>query len=194
MASEKAIATALAMLSSVYRVDISPVAAMGWKMALGDLADDELSAGVLWALKTSKFMPAASELIAQARPQVDVDSAANQAWAVVRAAMDTHDYTVSVDFGFLVNAVVRNLGGWRYLTDRSVPELEWDKKAFISAYKAMSRVDPSMLNGQYHRGALGGAPSQLLIGPQQPKRLESAERHEVLDIIKQLADDKSIDK
>lgn len=130
----------------------------GYWMALEDLTENEIKAAAKRAIVTSKFMPSPSELLAFARPKRNPAANVIQAWQAVRKAIDVYDWNVgTIDFGPLVNAVVRNLGGWDTLCRATLPELDnpgWLRKRFDEVYSALSSADPTTLHGDPLEGKL----------------------------------------
>jgi hypothetical protein len=197
MTNRQAIATALAILGNTFDRKLTPPAVEGFNIALGDLTETELAAATKRALLECKFMPAPSEFRAFARPPRDLARETALAWEAVRRAMDAHDYTASVDFGPLVNAVVRNLGGWQALCAASVPDLVWRRKDFERVYALFAPIDPSMLHGAPLRGALNG-PILVVEIEGQPSSLRalpeasSETRLAAAALVRELADGKTL--
>ncbi len=168
----------------------------GYWMALSDLSEDEMKRACSRAMAESKFMPVPSELLEFAGRSQSRALDIIEAWEAVRRAIDRHDYTDSVDFGPLVNAVVRNLGGWQRLCDLGREQLDvWTRKEFERVYELLAVKDPLTLHGAHHRGALPGPVHQIQIGATKPQRqLEEQAtdaRRSVIEMIHDLADGKS---
>ncbi len=150
--------------------DISQQLVEIYWQALRDLTPDEFTVGVARAVRESVFFPKPAELLNYAGVgEAHKRLLAANAWEVVRAAMDKYDYTSSVDFGPLTNAVVRNLGGWIWLCARDRKDLTFDRKRFeeLHLMLAESRIDPrraAPLKGQF-----GGKPVLFMI-PGEPER------------------------
>lgn len=116
-----------------------------------------------------------------------------EAWGAVRAAMDRHDYTTSVDFGTLVNAVVNNLGGWQQLCDKSIPDLVWERKKFEELYAAFRAKPPGeMPDAGFCRGSFGGAPVRIAIGGSKPLIAIEAPKNGAHQLVRDLADEKTL--
>lgn len=159
----------IVMLSETFGRPLLDGGLEGYRLALRDLTDDQLARAVGRALRESKFMPSPSEL----RDLAGAGTKANAlvAWDAVRAAMRKYGYTTSVDLGPLVNAVVRNMGGWRRLDDMATAELDvWGKKEFERVYALLATQDPERLNGAPLAGAFGGEPVRIAISGQMPQR------------------------
>ena len=169
MANRKAFTAMMAMLGETFRRDLTEPMMDGYWMALEDLTEDEFRAAATRAVRECKFMPAPSELRAFVRQPRNVESEALEAWEAVRGAIDKHDYTDSVDFGPLVNAVVRNLGGWYRLCDLKLEQLDvWTRKEFERVYGEFAHKDPSTLHGDAHIGAFNKVPVRIAIGGVKP--------------------------
>lgn len=189
---------AITVLASSLRADVSPALLEGYWLALKDLADDEMAGATRAALQTSKFMPSPAELLAFAgRAPRDLAAEAVLAWQAVRAAMDSHDVYANVDFGPVVNSVLHNLGGWLYLCEQSLPDLEWRRKDFERVYKLVADKEPSLLNGASHFGQWRTGPVLRLQIPGLPEmlpalpELETPQSAEMRKVVRELADGKS---
>lgn len=177
------------------RQPLEDAALEGFWMVLGDLTDDEFAVATKRAMTECKFMPAPSELLTLAGRGHDAGAA--EAWEAVRRAVDVHDYTASVDFGPLVNAVVRNLGGWDRLCRLDLEALNvWARKEFERVYAAFSPKDPASLNGEPHIGAFKGRLIPIRIGGKLPiRRIEAAPGTmlaETRNLVRELADGKAV--
>lgn len=193
MTSKQTFITMITMLSSTFRQQLDQPAIDGYWLSLEDLTEDEFKDVCKRALRESKFMPSPAELLAFAGKAgaKAMEARIAQAWDAVRGAMDKHDYTTSVDFGPLVNAVVRSCGGWVELCAKSIPDLVWTRKEFARLYEAFAEKDPASLHGETLRGAFSGAVVRVPIGGVTPPLALPAKRSEVADLVRSLADDKS---
>lgn len=129
---------------------------------LRDLDLEGFKRAALAAGRTLRFFPKPSEL----RDLAGAGTKANAliAWDAVRAAMRRYGYTNGVDFGPLVNAVVRNMGGWRRLDEMATAELDvWGKKEFERVYALLALQDQHALNGAPLMGAFEGEPVRIQI-------------------------------
>lgn len=205
MTKREAFAVVMTMLGETYGRPLTDVMMDGYWLVLEDLEEGELRRAARAHMAASKFMPTPAELLAHVRPRVNPGVAALTAWQVVRKAIDVHDWNVgSIDFGPLVNAVVRNLGGWDTLCRATLPELDnpgWLRKRFEEVYGMLSQANQDALHGEPLEGKLPplcqGAPRVVVPmdggGPPR-KRLEangvSDARASIAAHIKKLADDK----
>ncbi len=177
----------VALLNPGQKPDPAVVAAYWALLSDMSLADFLRGAGVCG--RTLRWFPKPAEIRDAAG--LSLASACTEAWDAVRAAIDRWDYTTSVDFGVLVNAVVRNLGGWRFLCDRPLTDLNvWTRKEFERVYALLSRKDERELHGPPLLGAFCGEPVRIAIGgvvPEERKQIGG----ERLSVVRELADAKS---
>jgi hypothetical protein len=195
MSPEEKFAASITVLASTFNRELPAAAIEGYWIALKGLSDTEMAAATARALSECRFMPAPAELLALAGRGRSIDTEAAEAWEAVRCAVDVHDYTDSVDFGPLVNAVVRNLGGWDRLCRLDLEALNvWARKEFERIYAAFAPKDPATLNGDPHIGAMRGKPVPIRIGGKLPvRRIEAAPGTmlaEARGLVRSLADGK----
>ncbi len=205
MTKRESFAALMELLGETFNRPLTSGLLDGYWMALEDLSAEDLKTAVKRAVVTSKFMPTPAELLALVRPQPNPAVDALKAWQVVRNAIDVHDYLVaSIDFGTLVNAVIRNLGGWDTLCKATLPELDnpgWLRKRFEEIYRAFASTDESTLKGEPLEGALPRNyvnPKHVIVpidGTTPRMRLEANgsgdARASIAAHIQHLADDKS---
>lgn len=206
MTNREAFVTGLAVLGATFDRKLAPAAVEGYWLALSDLSEDEWKALMKRALSECKFMPAPAELLVMARPKQDPGVAVVQAWQAVRRAIDKHDYLVAtIDFGPLVNAVIRNLGGWDVFCRATLPELDnpgWLRKKFEEVYRSLATAEPTQLHGSSLDGALppkwvgGKRVTVPLDGSPEVLRIEangaSDARKAIAEHIEGLADGKTV--
>lgn len=114
----------------------------GYWLALKDLNLDDFQQGAARALATCKRMPVPADLREMSGAQT-VAAGALVAWEEVRKAIRRHGAYESVDFGPLVNAVVRNMGGWVSLCGLETAELDkWTRKEFERIYATVAAQGP----------------------------------------------------
>lgn len=205
MTKREVFATSLAVLGATFDRKVTPPLIEGYWLVLEHLSEQEMAVAMKQALATCKFMPTPSELLALVRPPRNPNADVVNAWQVVRKAIDQHDYLVaSIDFGPLVNAVIRNLGGWDTMCRATLPELDnpgWLRKRFDEIYKSLATSDPQTLHGDPLPGALpprwvgGKHVTVSLDGKPERLRIEangvSDARASISEHIKKLADDKA---
>lgn len=197
MTTREAVIKAVAVLATAFNRENSPTLTEAYQLGLSGLTADEIAGATKLALMGSKFMPTPSELRAFVRPPRDLAAEAALAWSAVRKAMDQHDVYGNVDFGPVVNAVVHNLGGWLWLCEQSLTDLEWRKKDFLRVYEQFAGKDVALLNGAPHFGQwrhkafvrvqIPGLPGAL---PALPE-VQTQEAEEVRMHIRELADAKA---
>jgi hypothetical protein len=158
MTKRENFAVVMTMLGETYGRALTDAMLDGYWLVLEDLSETELKAAARGAISTQKFMPTPAELLAYVKPKKDPNLDAIQAWQVVRKAIDKFDYLVAtIDFGPLVNAVIRNLGGWDTLCRATLSELDnpgWLRKRFEEVYRSLSTADAQTLHGEPLAGAL----------------------------------------
>lgn len=192
-------ATIMETLAENFRVVLTTPATRGYWMVMEDLTEAEMAKAAKAALGTCKFMPSAAELLAFAgHAPRDLTAEATMAWDAVRNAMDKLDVYGNVDFGPLINAVVRNLGGWLYLCESTLPELEWRRKDFERVYRAWADKDPAMFDGSPHFGEWKNAPITQIQVPGMPVRrpaleaVQTPQAKAMRDVVRELANEKSL--
>jgi hypothetical protein len=179
----------LATMGITFNREMTAALADVYWNALQVLTEAELTRAFARALTECKFFPVPAELLTFAgRGPRDVGADAIEAWGAVRRAIDVHDWNHSVDFGPLVNAVVRNLGGWRELCDLKLPDLDvWARKRFTQTYAAFADKDPGTLNGAPLMSATSKV-YRIPIGSVLPPLALPAPPSAVADIVRELVD------
>lgn len=194
MTKREAMVTSVTLLAANFNRETSAPLFESYWLVLSDLGPEELAVATRRALAECKFMPTASELLTLSGHGRSVVFDAAQAWEAVRRAIDKHDYTTSVDFGPLVNAIVRNIGGWLRLCDLPREDLDvWARKEFERLYAEFANKDAATLHGEPLAGAFGGAPVRIPIGGKMPPRALPPAKTAISDLVRNLADAKSID-
>lgn len=123
-----------------------------WCMAMRDLSQSEVQDAILGFVQNSTEFPTPAAVRKFAGPRGLADSErAKLAWGQVRTAIRQHGGYQSVDFeDRIVNAVIREMGGWNQLCESSVDEMVWREKDFIRLYEAVAKSgvgDASALPG-----------------------------------------------
>lgn len=188
MTDKRGFVAMLSTLAETFRIELNPLAIDGYWLALQPLGELELRRAAARALASCKFMPTPVELLGfagKAPEQLEAVAIAD-AWEAVRDALGRHGYYGSVDFGPLVNAVIRNMGGWMRLSDMTREDAPWKRKEFEKLYIAFAARPPSELRGEFlpgkftpgqvggevHRIAIGGrAPMAQIEGPRKNENL-----------------------
>lgn len=137
-----------------------------------DLTPEEWTIAVERATGSAVYMPKPAELRNFAgRGEQQRKLEAVVAWEIVRAAMDKYDYVRSMDFGPMVNAVVRNMGGWIHLCDRTERDLTFERRRFEELYLLFAGTKISAQRAAPLRGQFGGKPVLFQIPGQPPRRV-----------------------
>jgi hypothetical protein len=190
LTSKQRFVAAMAVLSETFNRPLSDGAVEGYWLVLNDLSSEDLGRAIKRALSEAKFMPTPGELLTFAGHDQRQAQAAliAQSWEAIRTAMRKYGYTTSVDFGSLVNAVVRNLGGWLELCAKTIDELVWVRKDFERLYEAFSAKPLDGINGDPLRGQFGGAPVRIAIGGVvAPLQIADGKRSAVADLVRGIA-------
>jgi len=192
MNTEQAIAVAVTTLSETLppRQPLTKAGAQGYLIALKVLTADEVGTALGRALSECKFMPSPAELLAFAGKggAKDLTFRMAQAWEAVVWAMNRYDYTDSVDFGSLVNAIVRNMGGWVQLCNKTVPQLVWERKKFEELYAAYVEKSDYGDSGRPLLGSMGYGAVPVPIGGVLPPKQIAAPITDVSKLIRDLGD------
>jgi hypothetical protein len=115
-------------LAAAFGKDATKILAEVWWTALEDIDDDSFARAVLAAERDCRFMPVPAEMRELAGASKAIDAA--MAWEASRDAVRKYGYTHSLDFGPVVNAVIRNLGGWSKFCDLTNEALPFERKRF----------------------------------------------------------------
>lgn len=125
--------------------ECSDAALLGYWIALKDMTLDQVQQACYHAMKTSRFVPKPAEL----REAIfgKEDDRALMAWGDVQKAIPLGAYR-HIDFGDkLINAVVRNLGGWPNFVGR-LTDAEAEKWLRIEFLKCYANLYASGVNGE----------------------------------------------
>lgn len=128
-----------AMLES-FGVEATKAILHGYWLGLNDLTISQIETAVSLALRRLKFVPKPFELRELLGLVITNDSRAEAAWSDVHRAIPFGPYK-HVDFDDkLVNATIRNLGGWVTFLDRfqDSESEKWARLDFMKCYKAFA--------------------------------------------------------
>lgn len=149
-------------LARTFGRDADEATFTGYELGLSDVPIDRLKMAVVRAIRERKFMPTVAEL-RELAGELTPDVRAVKAWDAFQNAVVAHGSYVSVDFDDpVINATVRNLGGWERVCDLPVSEFDkWLRKDFDRVYKALCQagIGPDAgapLLGYHNRNNLAG--------------------------------------
>ena len=127
-------------LAANWRMEPTEALFMGYWLGCEGMTDADLSRAASRALRECSRMPDAHEL-RKLGGEVQVDTAATLAWSKVLRAISQYGAYKSLDFGPVVNATIRSLGGWVELCSRDSDDLrEWGRKDFERTYVRLAQV------------------------------------------------------
>lgn len=139
-----AFVTVINALAATFGREPSEPLLLGYWMGLEDLDIHTVEVAAAKAMRTCKFMPTVAELRELGGELQPADRAA-LAWEAFAKALQLHGCYTSVDFDDkLINATVRNLGGWVKLNERLEQDGEtWVRKDFERVYGTFMRSGAS---------------------------------------------------
>lgn len=107
-------------------------------LGLKDLPIEDVEHGAAMALRELEMMPRPAHL-RKMSGDVEPGHRAAIAWQAVRAALSQHGTYQSVDFDDpVVNATIRNMGGWVALGEKDASTFDvWTRKEFERIYAAV---------------------------------------------------------
>ena len=112
----------------------------GYWMGLSDLSIEQIQKAVAIAIRSTRFVAKPYELRDMLGLVVDHEARAIDAWGDVQRALPIGPYK-SVDFDDkLINATIRNLGGWPNFVARFTDseQEEFARHAFLKTYKNLA--------------------------------------------------------
>lgn len=191
---------AVALLATTYNRDAPKALYEAYWLGLDDLTDNELAVATKQALASCKFMPTPAELRSFGKPQRSMTARAAAAWAAIREAIRKYDYTVaSIDFGPLVNTVLRSMGSWEWLCELGDDAMKWEAKRFAELFEAFASGPVDALRSEpltgWGLGRVGCEPVTVAIdgeaAPLDPRRALPPPPNEALALVRELAEAKS---
>jgi hypothetical protein len=134
----KSFALLINALAASFGRDADEALLEGMWLGLRDLPLRALEQAVTTALRQCQYMPKAVEL-RQLAGEMTAATRAVHAWGVLSRAIGQHGAYRSVNFDDpVLNATVRNLGGWVRLCGMPTEEFEkWTRKEFDRIYSAL---------------------------------------------------------
>lgn len=142
-------ASTIALLTATVGKSMGKPQLQAWYAILGELTVEELRRGIVETLRHHQFagFPPVGTILANAGATCDTGDTALLAWAVVRHAIGRVGGYESADFGPVVNATIRQLGGWPTVCATHTDEMQWLEKRFVAGFKAYSTlqvIDPPL--------------------------------------------------
>lgn len=145
-----------------------------WVMALADLPLDKIEFAFIDFMRRSTVFPTPAAIRQHAIDAGSLSDAdrAVMAWDSVRQQVSSVGSYYSVDFeDKVINAVVRQMGGWVKLCNTSPSEMKWVGREFCKRHEIISRTglgDPSPLPGIISSN--GDAADTIRIASNLPER------------------------
>jgi hypothetical protein len=162
-------------MGAAFRAEMTEPLLSGYWLALQDLSLADFRSAAQKALRTSDRMPVPSKLRELAGDSGQL--AALDAWTAVIGAIRAHGSWHSVDFGPVINATVRALGGWRQLCLSDRDQLHnFTRREFERVFGAMSTRPVEHLQGQPLMGQNDETPRKIQVGPAKPKQINGTPR------------------
>lgn len=185
---------AVTMLSEYFRQPLTDSAIEAYLIGLEELTLEQVGMVTRRAIRESKFMPSAAELLAFAGKGGPLVLAAEiaEAWTAARWARRVHSYTTGVDFGPLVNAVIRSMGGWLVFCGHNDDALEaFERKKFEAAYAGFRARGELGALGDSLRGEFPGVERVAIGGRAAPAKRLAAKPEPMSELVRELADAKA---
>jgi hypothetical protein len=139
-------AVAIGAMCAAFGTDASKALILGYWMGLSDLSITDIQQAVARSMRESQHLPKPVELRRLAGEKTP-EAAAMAAWGDVQRAIPLGPYK-HVDFSDkLINATIRNLGGWPTFIGRLTDEEseKWLRLEFMKCYAALAS---SGVNGE----------------------------------------------
>lgn len=115
---------------------------MAYDIALSDVPIAALNTATYRLLRSAKFMPSPAEIREAAGVATGAVAAKDKptlAWCDVRRSISRVGGYDSPNFeDAIINATIREMGGWVLLCESTVEELVWREKDFLRMYAALS--------------------------------------------------------
>lgn len=162
-ADKQKFAFAITALMELFGQEATKPRLHAYWLGLQALTIEQLNAAVQVAMARCKRLPLPYELMEFVGVVVDDDARANLAWGDVLRAVPLGCYK-HVDFeDKIINAVVRNLGGWVTFLERfcDAESEKWARLEFIRCYKSFAR---SGVNGEAIKPLAGLSQAEVVNG------------------------------
>lgn len=130
--------SAIRALCSAFNREASRDLLTGYWMGLEDLELEDIQRACGEAIRGCKFMPVPAELRERlGHREMSLDDRAQIAWGLVYRQIELTSGYRSVYFDPQINAAIRELGGWTYLSSLTKDELlKFKAREFAAVYKA----------------------------------------------------------
>jgi len=149
----RAVIDAVTALAEAFGRQTTEATFRAYAIGLDGIPDAAVERAAMLALRANKFMPAPSEL-RQLAGEIPAEARAIKAWQAVAQAVAAHGYYDSVDFDDpVVNATLRNMGGWERFCERlDSDEEKWIRRDFDRIYSSLMAAGV----GPHEAAPLGG--------------------------------------
>jgi len=139
--TDERFAAAVTTLGEAFRQQVTSVTIRAYEIGLKGIPLAAIEQAIAAAIGRCRFMPVPCEL-RQLAGELGPEDRAIKAWDAFTKALHTHGWYASVDFDdSLINATVRNLGGWMPLIDRMEAEGDkWTRKDFERVYASLAKT------------------------------------------------------
>lgn len=134
-------ATLIGVLGESFRQKVTETTIEAYRIGLYDLPVDAIEKSIHAAIRSCKFMPTVAEL-RELAGGVKAEDRAVHAFAALEEAISGVGVYHSPSFDDpLINATVRNLGGWERICTMPGEQFDtWLRKDFIRTYSAFART------------------------------------------------------
>ena len=160
-------------MAASFRVAPSEALLEGYWLGLSDLTLADVQRAVAGAIRDSQHMPRPVE-IRRSCGEMDTATRAAIAWGSVRRTLCSVGVYTSVDFDDpIVNATVRNLGGWTRLGQKTDDEMDWTRKEFERVYLALASSGVSAELAEPLEGLHARSNAMTGFAPDPPKQIST---------------------
>lgn len=136
------IADVVTMMGEAWRQKITPATMLTFSAGTEDILIDDVERGAVRSIRECQFMPSVFELRQLCGTKPDSVSPKDRptlAWCDVRTAIRKVGGYESPKFDDpVINATIREMGGWVALCDSTSDELVWREKDFLRIYAALA--------------------------------------------------------
>lgn len=136
------IADVVTMMGEAWRQKITPATMLTFSVGTEDIPIEAVERGVMRAIRECQFMPSVHELRTMCGAisgNIATKDRPTLAWCDVRRAISRVGGYDSPQFNDpIINATIREMGGWVLLCESTVDELVWREKDFLRLYSALA--------------------------------------------------------